>query len=82
MNQVSKARIKAKRQHAKQSSTAWLIHHKVPFTSFNEGTHLMIPFNTLMIHYYPSTGLFIYNGKRDRGIRNLLWLLGIKHDHH
>ena len=72
---LMKERSKVKRAHNKSTSTQFLVSSSIEFRSNDEGTHLIIDeYNTGVIDYWPSTGLWIPRNtkKRHRGIRPLI----------
>ncbi len=72
---------KEKRADNKQKSTTILTNLGIPFTSRNNGVHLIIGYQSKTIDFYPSTGVWIYRGspenQRGRGIFELLKSFGI-----
>lgn len=71
-----KEAAREKRRVNTESSTRLLKDRRVPFVSYNGGTHLVIDGR---VDFWPATGLFIpRNSKqsRGRGVHNLLRFLG------
>ncbi len=62
-------------------SIALLRKYEVPFTTNNDGVHLMIQRDKMRIDFWPGTGLWIFGNSPDtrrsrRGVFNLLKFLG------
>lgn len=67
----SKARRAGYRAHAANR----LDELGIPYTSHNEGAHLVVRGNNGLIDYWPGTGKFIArNGKKGRGLQGVLKL--------
>lgn len=66
---------KEKRKNNLIHSTDLLIKSGINFTSKNEGIHLIIETNNIVLDFYPSTGLWWdrnNKSKKYRGVKNLL----------
>ena len=60
----------------KVSNTATLEAMGIPFTSYNQGQHLVIKKGTVIVDFYPSTETWkARDGKKQRGLNHLLKVL-------
>lgn len=69
-----------KRASNRETSSELLNKHKIPYQSKNYGAHLIITYNSVIIDFWPGTGMFILRNKqktRGRGIFKLFKKLGI-----
>lgn len=72
---ILKEESKKKRAYNRQNSTEILQSKSVEFESKNCGAHLIVNGRDCLIDFWPGTGKFISrNGKKGRGVRNLLKL--------
>lgn len=65
---------KIKRNSNRNFSTQYLDDLKIPFESKNGGIHLIVTVGTVVIDFWPSTGLWMERGinKKQRGVRYLI----------
>lgn len=72
---------KRKRRDNKSKSTIILKNLNIPFTEYNNGTHLVISYQGKIVDFWPSTGAWRYRHSSDtethRGIFELLKAFGI-----
>lgn len=62
-------------------STNYLTEIGVTFESKNNGIHLIVNSKNGIIDFYPTTGLWIVrNGKRGRGVKNMVNFMGVSRD--
>jgi hypothetical protein len=71
-------RSKEKRENNRQGSTRMLEQYEIPFTSLNNGAHLLIQYQVpvLCIDFWPGTGLwrvrYTQPEVKRRGVKNLI----------
>ena len=71
-----KAHSKAKRFHNREQSTSHLERSGIPFTSKNDGAHLIVDLEGIVIDFWPGTGFWrSRKGTQGRGIRRLIGYL-------
>jgi len=54
------------------SSATYLINAGIAFNTYNNGAHIKITRPSLVVDFWPGTGLWIIGRKRGRGVRNLV----------
>lgn len=68
-----KRHSQCKRKMNREDSARILIESGINFTSNNEGAHLIVQKDSIIIDFWPGTGKYITrSGKHGRGILNLL----------
>jgi hypothetical protein len=66
-------RHKEKTASNRASSAAYLRSRGIEFSEHNNGAHLIVGHNGLVVDFWPGTGLWIVrNGRKGRGVRNLV----------
>lgn len=62
-----------KRASNRDSSAQYLMEREIPFTSHNNGAHLIVEGKTCYIDFWPGTGKWhCRSGKKGFGVRNLV----------
>jgi len=65
-----------KRALNREKSAQLLREHNIFFSTHNDGAHLRIPHNNIVIDFWPGTGKWkVPNGPTGRGVHNLLHYL-------
>jgi hypothetical protein len=67
-------RSKEKRANNRDASAKMLTDYNVRYLALNQGAHLVIQYDDLIIDFWPGTGLWIDRATRikKRGVRNLI----------
>lgn len=78
--EVSKERRRLLREHGQKI----LNENGIPFSTNNDGVHLIIPRDQFTVDYWPGTGKFNVRGTKSygRGIYNLIDLIKQKEQKH
>ena len=69
---------RAKKLKNKEFSTILLDKMGVDYDVFNNGVHLKVYNDDETIDFYPSTGTFMINGVKKRGVMKMLKYMGLK----
>jgi hypothetical protein len=71
-----KAHSKKRRSYNRGHSTSHLKREGIPFTTKNDGAHLVVDFEGIVVDFWPGTGFWrSRNGTEGRGIRRLMSFL-------